>query len=757
MNGYLDESSIYSGNLTPAQVLSLYRGQAGQLPSTPLMVNSSATFDLNGGSQQVTSLTGGGVVTNSAATNSTLTLNSTATGISTFSGTITNGAGAVSLLLAGVQNSGEFLTGVNTFTGSVSVAINGGHFSSLVLANSGALLGATLISGNGVIFDQSVASNAFTIGGLGGSSILTLSNNGSGPAKHPIALSVGANNQNTTFTGSIANGTGLGAGGSLTKVGSGTLTLGGVGTYSGGTFINSGELAPDNSLSIPGTITFGGGALQFTVNNLNSPTDYSGSIFNSSGPIAIDTNSLAIFFATPLDSSNTGGLKKLGAGTLYLTTGNAYSGTTTISAGTLNVGDPGAIPSGSTITFAGGTLQYSASNTNDYSSSPYGILNSTGPISIDTNGQNVTFASVLDSSNSGGFTKIGAGTLVLNANNAYGGTTTVAGGSLQMGTALSIPANSPLNLTGGTLDVNGFSRSFSQSSSFGAGGTVTNYGSLASTISLSATSNNLTIASLLADGAHSLAFSVSSLGGSNGYQFDFTNPNNTFSGGLNISNAAARLIGSNTNSAYAGSSTITISNSGFLMLWANTGSYVGSETISNNFVLNTIGGSQIASTNANNPLGTKAAIFADGDAGGSQKTILTGSIDLASNGGVDAYNGGNPNSLFISGPVYGPGALVKGIDGSNGGGLVTLANTANSYAGGTVIDTGTLAIMADGSLGAGNMITFAGNGTLQAASSLSSVSASRQIVLSAGTAGTGTLNSQNFTFPVAANISGTGA
>ena len=51
-----------------------------------------------------------------------------------------------------------------------------------------------------------------------------------------------------------------------------------------------------------------------------------------------------------------------------------------------------------------------------------------------------------------------------------------------MGTALSIPANSPLNLTGGTLDVHGFSPSFSQISTFGAGGTVTSFGPLSSTI-----------------------------------------------------------------------------------------------------------------------------------------------------------------------------------------------------------------------------------------------------------------------------------
>jgi fibronectin-binding autotransporter adhesin len=751
LQGSLDEANIFSGNLTPAQVLALYQGQIGQLgqlPLTPLVV-SGGTLDLNGGSQQVTSLSGSGAVSNSGSGSSaTLTLTSTAVGISTFSGTIGNGAGTVSLLLSGTSSSGEYLSGVNTFTGSASVAANTGKYSSLILANSGALLGATLINANGVIFDKSVNPSAFTIGGLAGGSTLTLACTNSSP-KRPVALSVGANNQSTTFSGTITHLTGL-TGGTLTKVGNGTLTLTGANGYNGATFFNGGELCPDSQNAIPGHITFGGGALQYDTDGINT-TDYSGNIFNSSGPIAIDTNSQLIYFRTTLDSSNTGGLTKLGAGTLFLTISNAYSGTTTLSGGTLNVGDPGAIPSGSSLTFAGGALQYS--NTVDYSSAPYGIVNSTGPIAIDTNGNNMTYAGVLNSSNSGGFTKIGAGTLVLTASNAYSGTTTVAGGLLPMATALSIPANSPLNVTGGTLDVNSFSMSFPATSTFQAGGTVTNYGSSASTISLSATSNSMTIASLIRDGANSLAFSVSSLGGSNGYNFDFTNPNNTFSGGVNISNASARMIGSSTSSAYMGTGTITISNSGFLMIWANSGSYAGSVTISNNFVLNTIGGSQITSEPAQNPNGMKVAIYADGDAGGAQKTILTGSIDLAASGGVDAYNGGNPNSLYISGPIYGPGALVKGIDASNGGGLVTLANTANSYAGGTVINTGTLRITADAVLGTGNTITFGANGTLQAANSLV-LSANRQILIPSGAA---TLNAQNFAFVVSSPVSGTGA
>ena len=92
-----------------------------------------------------------------------------------------------------------------------------------------------------------------------------------------------------------------------------------------------------------------------------------------------------------------------------------------------------ALAGGGNITFAGGTLQYSGSNAQDYSAR---IVGSTSPIAIDTNGSNVTFASSLIGSNAGGLTKIGNGVLTLTASNGYTGTTTISGGTLQVGNGL---------------------------------------------------------------------------------------------------------------------------------------------------------------------------------------------------------------------------------------------------------------------------------------------------------------------------------
>ncbi len=57
---------------------------------------------------------------------------------------------------------------------------------------------------------------------------------------------------------------------------------------------------------------------------------------------------------------------------------------------------------------------------------------------------------------SGGLTKLGTGTLTLSGANTYTGATTIAAGTLKLGTAAALMPNTPIVLAGGTLDLSGY-------------------------------------------------------------------------------------------------------------------------------------------------------------------------------------------------------------------------------------------------------------------------------------------------------------
>jgi outer membrane autotransporter protein len=96
-------------------------------------------------------------------------------------------------------------------------------------------------------------------------------------------LEVGSNNLDTTVSGVIS-----GSGGSLTKVGGGTLTLSGINTYTGATTINGGTLAVNGSILDSATTVNNGGTLQGT-GALGSLTVNSGGIHAPGNSIGTQT------------------------------------------------------------------------------------------------------------------------------------------------------------------------------------------------------------------------------------------------------------------------------------------------------------------------------------------------------------------------------------------------------------------------------------------------------------------------------------
>ncbi len=186
--------------------------------------------------------------------------------------------------------------------------------------------------------------------------------------------------------------------GSLTKSGAGTLTLTGSNTHTGGTTVSAGTLQIGNggtSGSLSGNITNNAGLLF----NRSDALTYGGMI------------------------SGTGSLTKSGAGTLTLTGSNTHTGGTTVSAGTLQIGNGG----------ASGSLSGNITN---------------NAALIFNRSDALTYAG--DMSGTGALTKSGAGTLTLTGANTHTGGTTVSAGRLVVNGSLGA-----VTLSGGTLGGSG--------------------------------------------------------------------------------------------------------------------------------------------------------------------------------------------------------------------------------------------------------------------------------------------------------------
>jgi fibronectin-binding autotransporter adhesin len=139
--------------------------------------------------------------------------------------------------------------------------------------------------------------------------------------------------------------------------------------------------------------------------------------------------------------SGAGNLTKVGSGTLTLTGDNTFTGTLTVTLGTVVLndadGDTGTVLSDSaSVTVNGGTVTVSdtsetVSTVTQSSGTINGLLiSSSGYSYAPAEGVTLTISEVL--SGSGGLTMSGAGTLVLTATNTFTGNITISAGTLKI-------------------------------------------------------------------------------------------------------------------------------------------------------------------------------------------------------------------------------------------------------------------------------------------------------------------------------------
>jgi autotransporter-associated beta strand protein len=487
-NGYTGGTTINAGVLSVAVL-----ADGGSNSHLGASTNEATNLVINGGTLQYTGAdvstdrlfsvgTNGGNLDASGAG----AVNFTNTGSMGFNGQ----SGARTLTLTGTNTGGNTLAAV--------IGDNGG---ATALTKSGA--GMWVLTGaNSYTGITSISAGELQVGAGGTTGTL-----GTGAVINNASLTI---NRSDALT--IANP--ISGSGVFTQVGSGVTTLTGDNSYSGSTTINAGVLsvavladggASSNvgaSTNAASNLVLNGGALQYTGGATSTDRLFSvgtsGGTLEASGTGAVNfTNTGSMGFNSQsgirtltLTGTNTGSntlaavigdngdattLTKSGAGTWVLSGANTYIGTTTISAGVLQIGDGGTTGSLSTSSALSnnGTLAF----------------NRTDAVT-----QGTDFASVI--SGSGGVTQAGSGTLTLNGDNTYAGATNVRAGTLEVtrNNALGTGAAGTTVSSGATLLLNNVHYSTSEAltlngSGAGGGGALRNSGTSTYTGAITAETN----------------------------------------------------------------------------------------------------------------------------------------------------------------------------------------------------------------------------------------------------------------------------
>lgn len=569
------------------------------------------------------------------------------------------GATLVISAVGQITGSGNLtVNGPGTGTGTLAITANNTAYTGtgLTVQNGGILSISSLSSiGNG----SNITSMTFNNGALATSS--TISSGAS------VALNGGASGgaifqpasgTSTTLSGALTGTGGLTLNGSAL---SSTLILSsGSNNYSGSTTITVGTLQTNaqnvipstSSVNIANSATAGLNLNNFnqTVAGLSGGGVAGGNISLGSATLTVNATAAGIYAGA---ISGTGGLTFSGSNTntLTLSGANTYSGTTTISAGTLLAASTGAIPANRAVTInpVNPTTAQLSMQGNSLS---IGTLTGTSTATINLGSTPGTTLAVTQSSpttyagsitGTGNFTFSGSGvnTLTLSGNNSYTGTTTISAGTILAGSGNAIPNTpltiNPVNPTTAQLSMQG--NSLSVGTLTGTSTATINLGSTpGATLSITQTSPT-TYAGVIS-GTGNLTFS-----GSNVNTLTLSGAN-TYTGSTTIN--AGTLIASAANSIPSGGN-ITIAANSALNLGApfsnsatinNSGSISGS-ALTNSGTINLQNNASIA-----NSVNSSGTITASGTVTISNSVTNTGTLELGSSHlTVNSYtSSSNPSS-----------------------------------------------------------------------------------------------------------------
>ncbi len=498
---------------------------------------------------------------------------------------------------------------------------------------------------------------------------------------------VGSNNLSTTVSGLIEDGgAGGGVGASLVKVGTGTLTLSGDTTYTGGTTISAGTLQlGDGGVtgSIIGDVTDNG---TFAFNFNNSQT-FSGLI------------------------SGTGGVAQVGSGVTTLTAINTYGGPTTVAAGTLMAGTANTLPGLTAVTVeSAGTLDLAGFNQSIGSLAGAGSVTlGSATLTTGADNTNTEFSGVI--SGAGPLDKVGTGTFILSGANTYTGDTTISAGTLQLGnggTSGSVAGDvaDNGNLAFDRSDIATFAGVVSGGGSVLQSGTGTTVITGANSYTGGTTISAGTLQLVDGGGTGSIVGDVTNNGALSFIRSDSVTFAGTISG-----TGAVKQIGSGVtiltaDNTYTGPTTIA---SGTLQLGdgGTSGAVIGDIIDNGNLAFDrsdtvTIPG-DISGTGSLSQIGAGTTILTGANTYIGGTTISAGALELGDGGTSGSIIGDITNNtalefdrsdtVTVPGVVSGPGSVIQL---GSGTAIVTGANT---YTGGTTISAGTLQLGDGGTSG----------------------------------------------------------
>ncbi|ADP16978.1 outer membrane autotransporter barrel domain protein 5 [Achromobacter xylosoxidans A8] len=330
------------------------------------------------------------------------------------------------------------LNGTNSYTGGTYVN------SGTVALGAGSSLAATgvVTVASGATFDLSAGQGAQVFGTLAGAGNIKMGAN---------SLLAGGS-ADGIFSGSVS-GTGT-----LVKQGSGTQTLTGANSYTGGTLVADGTLrAGSTTALVQGT---GYQVLTGAVLDLNGNALLASSL-SGGGTVALGGGRLTADIAAGSASTymgivvGSGDLVKTGAGALALTGGSAFTGGVQLKQGSIALGHAQGLGTG-TLAMDDGTVISLIANGMTIANN-LAMTGTNDPV-IDTGANNATWAGAITG---GGFlTKQGSGVLTLtSAGNTYTGATDVAQGTLKAGAANTFSSASAHTVaSGAVLDLAGYSQ-----------------------------------------------------------------------------------------------------------------------------------------------------------------------------------------------------------------------------------------------------------------------------------------------------------